>query len=281
VQSVAEIKAVLAQRGDGPKRALGQNFLIDHSKIVALLERAAPGPGSLVLEVGPGTGTLTDELAASGADVLAVELDEFFVEHIRRRFASTGRVRVHRGDCLERKGDLNVAASSRLDEMGASERGYTLIANLPYNAASGLMVALAWDRRCLGQHVTIQRDVAQRVRAEVGTRDYSALTVMLRAVCDARRIATLPPGCFWPSPKVTSEMISIEPRAEAAERIESGLREPLERLCRRLFTSRRKTLRSILGDIAWPAGIDPGMRPEVVAPEELIVLARRLDGEVG
>lgn len=277
MQSVADIKAVLASLGKSPKRSLGQNFLIDHSKIAALVERAGVGSGDLVLEVGPGTGALTDDLVERGCVVVAVELDDAFAAHVRDRFATTGCVRVIHDDCLQRKGELSVAASVALDDLGASERGYRLVANLPYGAASALMVAAAWDERCAGQYVTIQRDVAQRVRASPGSRDYSELTVMIGAVSEAERIATLRPGCFWPAPNVTSEMIQIEPRPAAGIRPGDDGRRRLERVCRTLFTQRRKTLRSILGDVDWPQGVDGGMRPENVPIDALVTLSSRVD----
>ena len=191
MQSVADIKGVLASLGASPKRSLGQNFLIDPTKVLALVDRSGVGAGDLVLEVGPGTGVLTDVLIGRGCRVVAVELDDAFAGHIESRYAgvervaaggSIGSVRVVRGDCLERKGELGGEASRALDERGARDRGYRLVANLPYNAASGLMVALAWDERCAGQYVTIQRDVARRVRASPGVRDYSELSVMIGAV---------------------------------------------------------------------------------------------------
>lgn len=275
MQTVADIKATLQALGRGPKRSLGQNFLIDHGKIDALVEASGITRGDLVLEVGPGTGVLTDVLFERGVDLVCAELDDQFAACIRARF--DGRARVVVGDCLERKGRLNAAVSHALDEHGAHERGYRLIANLPYQAASGLMVALAWDPRCRGQFVTIQKEVGERVRAEPGTRDYSELTVMVRARCEAVRIATLPPGCFWPTPKVVSEMVGISPRtrtSETAPPVASlSERDRLASLARAVFTRRRKTLRAALGDLPWPDGIDPGARGETLTIEQLCSLA--------
>ncbi len=275
-QTVGEIKALLASVGVSPKRSLGQNFLIDGSKVRALVERSGVGEGDLVLEVGPGTGVLTDVLVECGCRVVASEMDGVFAGLIRERFG--GAVRVVEGDCLERKGALSGEVSAVLDEEGAGECGYRLVANLPYGAASGLMVALAWDGRCAGQYVTIQREVSRRLRAEAGTRDYSELTVMVRAVSDVERVAVLPPGCFWPSPKVVSEMVAIEPRVGAREGLGDVGRERLGRLARVLFTKRRKQIGGVLGEVDWPTGVSGGMRAGDVGVGAMIALSERVEG---
>ena len=273
VQTVGEIKAVLSAHGVRPKRSLGQNFLIDESKVAALVERSGVGEGDLVLEVGPGTGVLTDALVARGAAVVASELDDVLCGVIGERYGDA--VTVVAGDCLERKGGLSARVSAALDGAGARDRGFRLVANLPYQAASGLMVALAWDERCAGQYVTIQRDVARRVRAVPGTRDYSELTVMVRALCEAERIATLPPGCFWPAPRVVSEMLAIEPVGDRGGRPD---RASLERVSRKLFTQRRKRVRAVLGDLDWPLEVSGEMRADEVPIEGLIALSRATGG---
>jgi 16S rRNA (adenine1518-N6/adenine1519-N6)-dimethyltransferase len=266
VQTVADIKALLASRGLSPKHALGQNFLIAHDHIARLVDRAGVGAGDLVLEVGPGTGTMTEELLERGCEVVLSELDREMGAILRDRFGE--RVTLVEGDCLHDKQTLN----PRLVE-ALGERPFTLVANLPYGAASPLMVALATDfaGRCLGQYVTIQREVAQRLRAQPNTKDYSELTIVVGSMCTVERVATLPPGCFWPQPKVTSEMVAIEPRNEALTDDPRGL----ARMCRTLFTKRRKQLGRILGKGATlPEGIDRTRRPESLTIGQLVELTR-------
>jgi 16S rRNA (adenine1518-N6/adenine1519-N6)-dimethyltransferase len=269
VQTVAEIKSILQSRGLAPRKALGQNFLIEHAHLQRLIDRAAITNTDTVLEVGPGTGTLTDELMARAGRVVACELDAGLAAHLRDRYAAHGpRFTLIEGDALGRDGRLNDAARAAL-----AGQPFKLVANLPYQIASPLMVGLALDPLCRGQYVTIQREVGQRLRATPGTRDYSELSVMVQAMCRVERVATLPPGCFWPPPKVTSEMLAIEP----LDTPHTAAPAALARLCRTLFTQRRKTLRAILGgQFAFPAGIDPSDRPEALPVPELVRLAQAM-----
>ncbi|MGP1347863.1 MAG: 16S rRNA (adenine(1518)-N(6)/adenine(1519)-N(6))-dimethyltransferase RsmA [Phycisphaerales bacterium] len=270
MQTVAEIKSILESRGLSPRKSLGQNFLIEHAHLRRLVDRSGVGAGDVVLEVGPGTGTLTDEVLDRGARVVACELDRGLAAHLRERYEAVGdRFTLIEGDALGGEGGLNEAARAMLGEMGGR---YRLVANLPYQIASPLMVALALDRQgCAGQYVTIQREAAQRLRGAVGTREYSELSVMVRAMCRVERIATLAPGCFWPAPKVTSEMVAIEPLDVAL----TDDPESLSGVCRVVFAQRRKTLRAILGGaFPFPEGIDPGARAEGLGVAELVALSR-------
>lgn len=273
MQTVAEIKSILEARGLAPRHALGQNFLIEHAHLTRLIDRAAITPQDTILEIGPGTGTLTDELVeriggggGGGGRVFACEFDAGLAAHLRDRYAAhRDRFLLIEGDALARDGGLNTEVRKAI-----ADRPYKLVANLPYQIASPLMVALALDRQCLGQFVTIQREVGQRLRASVGTRDYSELSVMVQAMARVQRIATLSPGCFWPPPKITSEMVAIEPHPQPLTDDPSALAT----LCRTLFTKRRKTLRAILGqDFPFPPGIEPTARPETLTVEQLVILA--------
>ncbi|MCA9293834.1 MAG: ribosomal RNA small subunit methyltransferase A [Phycisphaerales bacterium] len=266
MQTLSQIKEVLATRGLAPKKSLGQNFLVDHNLLKRLVDSANVQAGDLVLEVGPGTGALTDCLLDADATVIACELDDGLADLLLERYADRAeRFSLIRGDCLASKHQLSPALHKALDD-----RTFKLVANLPYGAASPLMVLLCAHERCLGQFVTIQREVAQRVMAKPNSRDYSELSVLVQAMCEVERIATLPPQCFWPQPKVTSEMISIVPRDRNLAEFAA-----LESLCHALFTKRRKQLGAILGhDIVWPDGIAPTMRPEQLTVQQLTRLAR-------
>lgn len=267
VQTVAEIKSILEARGLAPRKSLGQNFLIEHAHLQKLVDRANITPDDTILEVGPGTGTLTDELVERAGRIIACELDAGLAAHLRERYQPLGdRFTLIEGDALGSGSQLNDRAQRAL-----AGQPFKLVANLPYQIASPLMVALALDRRCQGQYVTIQREVAQRLRAQPSTRDYSELTVMVQAMCRVERIATLAPGCFWPPPKITSEMLAIEPLPTPLTDDPAAL----ARLCRTLFTKRRKTLRAILGSrFAFPEDIDPGARPEALSVKQLVTLSR-------
>lgn len=282
MQTLTEIRRLLDERGLRPKRSLGQNFLHDQNHIRRLVDASGAADGDLVLEVGPGTGALTECLMERGCPVVACELDDDLADLLRDRFAdsiASGRLALVHADCLESKHALNPALVEAL-----GNRPFRLVANLPYGAASPLMVILATAYHpslrpagpCLGQFVTIQKEVAERVRAGPGSKDYSELSVMVRAMAAVSRIAVLPPGCFWPQPKVTSEMIAIEPRTEPLTRDPSRL----ERLCRLVFAKRRKQIGPVLAGAGLQGGlpedIEPSSRPEQLSVEQLVTLSERL-----
>lgn len=269
MQTLQEIRSLLDAYGLAPKRSMGQNFLIDQNLIRGLVDASGVAAGELVLEIGPGTGTLTEELLDRGCRVVACELDNGMVRLLTDRFRdrSTGQFTLIAGDCLAGKSELNPEIT---ESLGGSE--FRLIANLPYGAASPLMVLLARNPMCLGQYVTIQREVAERVRAKVGTKDYSELSVLVQACAVVRKLSVLPPECFWPRPKVVSEMIAIEPRQEG--RMSDSEYHQLGALSRKLFTQRRKQIGAVLGrDLPFPAGIDATARPEQLTVDQLRTLA--------
>jgi 16S rRNA (adenine1518-N6/adenine1519-N6)-dimethyltransferase len=268
MQTLTEIKALLAGRGIRPKHRFGQNFLHDHNQLRKLVEAAGVRPGEVVVEVGPGTGTLTETLVEAGAEVIACEIDLDMQAIVRERLGD--RVRLVCGDCLDGKHALSAELMAAI-----GGRPFVLVANLPYNAASPLMAMLASRHpECRGQFVTVQKEVGDRIRAEPNTRDYGPLTVLLQLLSEIREIAVVKPGSFWPAPDVTSAMIAIEPRGEqifaSAEEVAR-----FERFTHEVFSKRRKQLGAILGrDGAWPEGVVPEMRPEVLTPSTLLTLFR-------
>ncbi|MFO0834379.1 MAG: 16S rRNA (adenine(1518)-N(6)/adenine(1519)-N(6))-dimethyltransferase RsmA [Phycisphaerales bacterium] len=284
MQTLADIKAILAQHGLSPRKALGQNFLLDHNLIRKLVDASGVGAGDVVLEVGPGTGTLTEELLSRGCRVIACELDHGLARMLRERLGSptSGSFTLIEGDCLEGKHALNDELTRTLREMtgGSADepvgtgggRGFRLVANLPYGAASPLMTTLlaSWAS-CRSMHVTIQREVADRLLAKPGTDAYGTLGIIAQAAAEVSLVATLPPECFWPRPDVTSAMVSIVRRARA-------LTDDLPRLaacCQKVFGQRRKQIGSVLGrGFAFPAGIEANRRAEQLSVEQLIELSR-------
>lgn len=283
MQTLAQIKSLLEERGLAPKRSLGQNFLIDHNLIRKLVDAARVGPGDLVVEVGPGTGTLTEELLARGAEVVACELDDGLADLLRERLATgetAARFRLIHRDCLEGKRAL----APELAAMVAG-RGFKLVANLPYGAATPLMSTLLLDYpACSTMAVTVQREVIDRLAAKPGTKDFGPLGVLAQALCRVTRVATLPPECFWPRPEVTSGMVLLE-RLEAPLTSDAG---GLSELCRVLFAQRRKQLSSAARGVDWAkvrafpgcGRIEPTMRAETLTPAEIEALRRAL-GERG
>ncbi len=317
-QTQSEIRAWLARQGMSPRKRFGQNFLVDANKLQQVIAAAEVGPGDLVLEVGAGTGALTEGLLEAGARVVAVEIDRDLTAILREQFGDHERFTLVEGDVLAGKREINPAVVEALarkrpgDEATERRRGedanerrremdsegmsedvgdrspsslrrcvapslpaFQLIANLPYNIASPLLATLAMDYPAMRRAVVmVQREVADRLTAGPGGKDYGPLTVVVQATCDVERVMTLPPGCFWPPPKVHSAVIRMRRRAAPLTDDPAGLAA----FARRLFQQRRKQIGSILGrDVDWPPGVRGEMRPEQLGLDQLIALRRRIE----
>ncbi len=169
MQTLSEIRSILAERGLRPKRRLGQHFLHDKNILAKLVDAAKLQDGELVLEIGSGTGTLTEALIEAGAEVVTCEIDSELASIIEDRFSDC--VRLIRSDCLDAHRRLNPQI---VDALG--DQPFKLVANLPFQIASPLMCALLIDHpTCTGQFVTIQKEVADRLLAKPGTKAYGPL----------------------------------------------------------------------------------------------------------
>lgn len=253
MQTLAQIKEILEIGCAVPKRSLGQNFLIDHNLIRKLVDASGVKAGDLVLEVGPGTGTMTEELIARECEVIACELDDHLAsintERIPKLIAEHSKARftlVH-GDCLANKHAVNVEVLKLL-----SGRPFALVANLPYGAGTPLMSTLLVDHpQCHTLAVTIQKEVADRLLAQAGSKDFGPLGVIAQATCIIERVANAPPECFWPRPDITSSMVLLRRRETPLTPDISGLSD----FCRVIFAQRRKQLSGVLkaagGTIDW------------------------------
>jgi 16S rRNA (adenine1518-N6/adenine1519-N6)-dimethyltransferase len=285
VQTLTQIKELLAARGLSPRKALGQNFLIERALIERLCDASgiprlagAPAPNHtprVVLEVGPGTGTLTEELLARGSHVVACELDAGLAALLRERHADNPRFTLVEGDCLATGRRLNADVISTIDAATARagvgpDASFALVANLPYQAATPLMLNLLIEHpRCEVMGVTIQREVGQRLAAHPHTKDYGLLGIVAQAMAHIEQIATLGPACFWPRPEVTSVMMLLRRRATPLTNDPAGL----AKFGQGLFSKRRKQLGSVLGRaVDWPEGVDATMRPEALSVAQFVAL---------
>jgi len=262
--SPAEIRALLERHGLRARRDLGQNFLADARLAAKLAAEARVAPGDFVLEIGCGLGVLTRALAERARRVVALEVDAGLVRAVRAEGALPAAAELRHADAL----GADLPAPRRV------------VANLPYAVSSPLLRRLLDLRDLLaGWAVMVQREVAQRLLAAPGTRDYGSLTVLHRLVARVERVLDVHPQCFWPVPEVTSTFLRLEPLAEAPDGEELA---EVERIARAGFAHRRKTLVNSLraegrgeleGRLA-EAGIAPGARAEVVPPETWLRLAR-------
>lgn len=271
-QTLNEIKQLLAAHGLRPKRRYGQNFLHDGNQMRRIMQTAAIQPGDRVLEVGPGTGALTERLLEAGANLVAVEVDPDLKPVLEQRLAAYGdRVRLMFEDVLAGKHEVNRHV---LEAMAGGD--FKLIANLPYNVASPLLANLA--AACPAMRlavVMVQKEVADRLAAAPGSKAYGPLGIIIQAMCDVQTVGTLSPGCFWPPPKVSSAVVKIIRRPRPLTEDPAHLSTTLHRL----FSQRRKQLKSILGQaIVAQAGLPEHARPETLTVEQLVGLDRLLGG---
>jgi 16S rRNA (adenine1518-N6/adenine1519-N6)-dimethyltransferase len=262
-QSKHLIETLLAQAGSHPRKQFGQNFMIDQNLVRAVADAGEIASSDEVIEVGPGTGTLTEELLSRRAEVLAVEIDRDLAAALRERFDGNERFRLIEGDALSGKHELNASLAEALQNANARPR--KLVANLPYNIASPLVI----DLLIAGVELlafTVQKEVGDRLRAAAGSEAYGPLTVMAQSLGEVEVLRTLPPQAFWPAPKIESALV----RLRRNDRIGNKARE-FGVFVRKLFASRRKTLRKALAVGGYSADvrgdIDGAARPETLTPE--------------
>jgi len=277
-QTLNDIKRLLADHGLHPKKKFGQNFLHDGNHLRKILDAARLAPGDLVLEVGPGTGALTERLVDEGARVVAVEIDRDMQPILEERLGD--KITLYIGDALDGKHAINGEVIALLNNPSTTSHiahrtsniPFKLIANLPYNIASPLLANLAVDHPAMtGAVVMIQKEVADRLLSPPGSKAYGPLGVLIQALFEVQRVCVLSPGCFYPPPSIDSAVVAMHRRAQP----KCDDAHKLGELLHKLFSKRRKQLGAILGrDTELPAGVEITMRPEQLTVEQLCELAR-------
>jgi 16S rRNA (adenine1518-N6/adenine1519-N6)-dimethyltransferase len=240
--TITEIKDAAAAIGMTPSRSLGQNFLFDQNLANWIVAQLGIEPGDHVVEIGPGLGSLTEILVATGAPLTLIEKDDRIIPHLRARFESP-QVEVVHGDALE------------FDTRRLLGRGrLKIVGNLPYYVSTPIIDRFA-DLLLSPEKLvfTLQRELADRLNAKPRTKEYGAMTVCLGRRWKTKNLRTLPASVFYPEPKVQSAVVSLEPRsrAEAPPCCDDIL---FEQLVRGGFSERRKQLRKNLERVA--PGID-------------------------
>lgn len=274
IDTLPPLRDVIAQHGLSARKALGQNFLLDLNLTSKIARAAGDLTGADVLEIGPGPGGLTRGLLAEGARrVLAIEKDARCLPALDEiAQAYPGRLTVLNDDAL------------RVDPLAHLSPPIKVVANLPYNVGTELLIRWltpaqwppVWDSLTL----MFQREVAERIVAQPGSKAYGRLALLAQWRCEARIVMHLPPSAFTPPPKVSSAVVHVtalpEPRYPADPAI-------LERVVAKAFNQRRKMLRAALKGLApdledrlIAAGIQPTDRAETVGLEQFCALARAL-----
>ncbi len=240
LSSPSEIKALLQKNGFNFSKALGQNFLINPSVCPRMAEAAIPGPEYGVIEVGPGIGVLTVELAKRAQKVIAIELDERLYPILDETLADYPNAHVVPGDIL--KVDLHKLIAEEFTDEDGNTMPLVICANLPYYITSPvIMKLLSDDLPVENLTVMVQKEAADRLCADVGTRAAGAVTVAIQYYAEAEQLLFVSKGSFLPAPKVDSEVIRLTLRKDVA-----GLSpEDADRFFKMVqagFSQRRKTI---------------------------------------
>jgi 16S rRNA (adenine1518-N6/adenine1519-N6)-dimethyltransferase len=265
------LREIIARHGIAAKKGLGQNFLLDLNLTGRIARAAAPLAGTNVIEIGPGPGGLTRALLAAGARrIVAIERDQRCLSALAELAAAyPGQLTIVAGDALA------------IDPADLSEPPRKIVANLPYNIATRLL--FGWLDR-IGDYQSLvlmfQREVARRIVAAPGSRDYGRFSVLVQWLCEARIVFDVPPAAFVPPPKVTSSVVAIRPRPRTPAPAEKPI---LERILAAAFGQRRKMLRTSLKPLGVPpeillarAGLPGTARAEELSVVEFCALAQAL-----
>ena len=264
------LRDVLAGAGLAADKRFGQHFLLDLNVTRKIARLAGPLDGQTVIEVGPGPGGLTRALLEAGAHVVAVEKDARFIPVLADLAAAApGRLTIVEADALA------------VDEDALAQGGPAhIVSNLPYNVGTPLLVKwLTGPFRPVAMTLMFQREVADRIVAPPGGRDYGRLGVLAQAVCHAEKAMDLPARAFTPPPKVASAVIRLTP---LAQRPSDTRLKALQQVTQAAFGQRRKMLRSSLRSLGGEslcqaAGLDPNARAETIPVAGFLAMAGVLD----
>jgi 16S rRNA (adenine1518-N6/adenine1519-N6)-dimethyltransferase len=227
-----------------PRKRFGQHFLHDPRILEKIVDALSLQESDFVVEIGPGEGALTRRLLERTPNVETIEIDRDLAEILIRE-----KIKVHQADALE-------------FDYGVFPRGMRIVGNLPYNISTPLLFHLArYAERVRDMHFMLQLEVVERMVAAPSTPEYGRLSVALQARFRMKKLFNVSKGAFRPPPKVESAVVRLEPLAQILHLDED--------LLRRAFSARRKTLRNALPGIDFAAlGIDPGLRPENLSPQD-------------
>lgn len=246
-----------------PRKRFGQNFLHDQRIISGIADAVRPAPGDHVIEIGPGQGAITQRLAASEAKLSLVEIDRDLAEFLPTQNWWSPDITLHRLDALKARWESFEPQPLRI------------VGNLPYNISTPLLFHLLDSADSIvDMHLMLQKEVVQRLCAAPGTSAWGRLSVAAQVRAQMQVLIDVPPGSFFPPPKVQSQVVRVTPH-----RPQPQIPGTLDHLLRTAFAARRKTLRKALKSCVTPqqwtrAEIDPGLRAEVLQIDDWMRLAR-------
>ncbi|MBQ1597237.1 MAG: 16S rRNA (adenine(1518)-N(6)/adenine(1519)-N(6))-dimethyltransferase RsmA [Lachnospiraceae bacterium] len=240
LDNIAATKAILAKYNFHFQKKFGQNFLIDRSVLSGIVEAGNVGPEDFVVEIGPGIGTMTQYLAESAGQVLAVEIDDKLIPVLQETLGDYDNASVLHQDVL-------TVDFARIAEERHAGKPLKFVANLPYYITTPIIMQLLQNQVPFTSiTVMVQKEVAERMQARPGSKDYGALSVAVQYYTDPHLDFIVGKGSFIPQPKVDSAVITLSPKAEALE--PQVKPEHMFTVVRAVFNQRRKTLLNALAN---------------------------------
>lgn len=245
------------------KKRFGQHFLIDQQIVHAIVSNINPKPDDVIIEIGPGNGVLTKPIAQSKPNLHIVELDRDLIPTLERKFSHYPNISIHQGDAL--KFDYS--------SIGKKLR---IIGNLPYNISTPLMFHLIqFKNNIYDQHFMLQKEVANRLAASPGGKNYGRLSIMFGTYMDTYNLFDVPAKAFNPAPRVISSVVKIKPKSNNQIIIKNPA--ILSKIVTQAFSQRRKTLRnSLKGLISDKIMIEMDLSPSQRAEEVPILTWSKL-----
>ena len=273
-------RTLLAAHNIRPKKQLGQNFIVDPAFTEMIVKRAGILPADIILEIGAGLGALTIPLARRAKKVFAVEKDRQIIPILNTEILVNGLTNIS----IIEKDIMSLDIKALVEDMGGK---IVVMGNLPYNISSQILVQLIRSREGISRAVLMfQKELAQRITAETGCKDYGRLTVMLRYCSDIKKLVDAKASLFFPKPKVDSQILEIKFKKEIDHKAAD---EPfLFKVIKAGFGNRRKTLKNALAaselnidpntakGVLEKSGIDPIRRAETLTVEEFVKLSNNL-----
>jgi len=254
-QTQSYLMDLLKSRNIWPKNKMGQNFLIDLNLMDLLVNTACLQSSDAVLEVGSGTGSLTNRLLEVAGFVLSVELDPAFQKLTEETVIERNRFLLHRGDILKGKNQIQPEVIAKLNEITSKPgiSGYKLIANLPYAVATPVMSNLLISNQPPNMIVAmVQFEIAEKIISNSNSKEFGALPILFQSLAKVEIVRKIPPSAFWPRPKVDSAIIKIEPSDELRRNLVFEGVSPgdsprcFRNFLRGLYVHRRKNLRGAI-----------------------------------
>ncbi|MBQ2553201.1 MAG: ribosomal RNA small subunit methyltransferase A [Treponema sp.] len=279
--SPASLKEFLEGNGMAMQKKFGQNFMINPSARSRIVDALEIGPESSVWEIGPGLGCMSEEIMNRGASLKVFEIDRGFISMLHQFFSeqeSSGKFSIVEGDVLKKwKG-----------EVPAENPGIRLFGNLPYNIAATFIADTIENGFTFSKCVfTVQKEVAQRICAKSGSKNYSSFSVLCQWKYDVEAGLVLSAGNFWPKPNVASQVVIMKPKKNP---LECSSPKTFVSLVHALFSSRRKTIQNNIRQVLPPGlsseelfektGISPSLRAENLEPEDFMLLSESISSAI-